>query len=766
MSLSASAKAGILLTLLSIICHKTDGQVSNNREDSALQSKLYAWGGVDSNFISDLRSTVFFPFGKPDSNLLRATSHRIKDAMTLQINMPKNSQRLNIKRPVRVVDGSISYQMQYRSAIDTPLLERDVFQNMVTAQVNLIVGDIAPVGITYLGRRSNSVLLRNLNDVQVSFDRLSFQRILQSGIIRELEALSRKLTDSLDNESLTYLKGKLQGYQNWLGGTAQLQKLIEVNEIMNVPRITYDPNLSEPENQRRERLYKQSASYFKKIYEEVQSSTSFLKAKADSLDSRIRKVKEAISDIDQVIQQAKTGKLPYDMLMKTARKAGTAYGDSVTSAKYRWLLGLRRASLGRSSLNYSELTGKNLAVNGLNLEYGDKFYVAAVIGRVDFRFRDFVINSSVKRLPQPLFLGKVGVGRPEQSHIYITGFKGTKQLINGSPARRSLDAIKIAGTGIEVKWAFHTRHFIEGEIMQTYSQDIRSNPMTGTSEKEKLSDKNRRGYSVHFVSSFPAIQSRWEGSYRYTGSDFQSFNNYQTSVTRESWMLKWDQTFFKRKLRLALSVRKNEFSNPYLVQRYNSQAIFKSATISFHQRRWPTVTFGYLPVSQVLVLDSQLVETRFQSLYGTIIHQYKVGSSKASSSLVFNKFYNNRSDSGYAYYNATSLLLSQSFYFTDFSTITSFSYTANQTYNLSVIDENFIWNLKNSNTLGFGIKVNNYNRQLVRVGGYLQSSLQLFKDGRLVVQYEKGFLPGYRGDLIAASFGSIQFTKYLRFQKG
>jgi len=205
MSLSASAKAGILLTLLSIICHKTDGQVSDNREDSALQSKLYAWGGVDSNFISDLRSTVLFPFGKPDSNLLRATSHRVKDAMTLQINMPKNSQRLNIKRPVRVVDGSISYQMQYRSAIDTPLLERDVFQNMVTAQVNLIVGDIVPVGITYLGRRSNSVLLRNLNDVQVSFDRLSFQRILQSGIIRELEALSRKLTDSLDNESLTYL---------------------------------------------------------------------------------------------------------------------------------------------------------------------------------------------------------------------------------------------------------------------------------------------------------------------------------------------------------------------------------------------------------------------------------------------------------------------------------------------------------------------------------------------------------------------------------
>lgn len=765
MSRIDSTRYVIVLSLLSLLSVQVVSQSSSTREDSVLQSKIYAWGGIDSFYLKEIRHYSVQPFSESDSQATRRMATRLKEAAGVDVKLSKAGLKFNLANPFRVIDGSVNYQFQYRSYIDTPLYERDVFQNTVIAQLNTVIGDIIPVGITYMGRRSNSALLRDLNDIQVSFNRNSFQQLVQARLLSNLESTYRQLLDSLDDKGLAQVKGKIQGYRNWLGGSMQLQKLIEVNEILNVPRITYDPGLPEEENRKREMLYKKAALFFKSSYDEIQGLTANLQAKLDSAEKRLDKFKNRLADLEKLKQRIKLGREDYGSLLKEAQRKGTVGLDSVLPSGFKWLLGVRRVSVGRSPVNYSELTGKNLAINGVNLEYGDRFYVALAAGRVDYRFRDFVVNRTVRRLPQPLLFVKAGLGKPEQSHVYLTAFKGTKQLINGSSARRGLDAIKIAGTGIEAKWAINRYHFIEGEYVQTFSEDIRSNPITSESSRKGWDDKNRRGYSVHFVSQFPRLLTRIEGSYRYTGSDFQSFNNYQTVTTRESWMMKWDQGLFKRKLRLSLSVRQNEFSNPYLVQRYNSSTVFKSATLTFYQRRWPTITVGYLPVSQVVVLDSLLVETRFQALYGSAVFQYLAGNTKAASMIVLHRFYNSNSDSAYAYYNATNLVGSQTFYFSAFTSATSLSYTSNPNYSLSVIDENFVWNLRHNNTLGFGIKVNNYKKEIVKVGGYLSARWRVFKEGVLTVQYERGFLPGYRGDLIAASFGNIQFTKFLRFQK-
>lgn len=765
MSQFDSAKYVIYLLLLNLIVFQVNGQSAGTRQDSLFQSKINDWSGIDSSVLKEIRLLVTKPFSVKDSQPGNIVKERFKESAGVNIDISRNTRVFKLSNSFRIVDGSVNYQFQYRSCIDTPLYERDVFQSTLTAQLNVLISDFIPIGITFLGRRSNSDLLRDLNDVQINFNNNSFQQMVQARLLRNLDNISKQLTDSLADTGLSQLKGKVQGYKNWLGGSMQLQKLIEVNEILNIPRITYDPSLPEEENRNREVIYRKAALFFKTSYDEIQSLTQDLQTKVDSVEKRFDRFREMMIELEKLKQRVKLGKEDYRNLLNEAQRKGAVGLDSVLPANLKWILAVRRVSFGRSPVNYSELTGKNLSINGINLEYGNRFYVALAAGRVDYRFRDFVVNRSIRRLPQPLLFGKIGLGKPEQSHVFFTAFKGTKQLINGSAARRGLDAIKIAGTGIELKWAINRYHFIEAEYVQTFSEDIRSNPISSESSKKSWNDKNRTGYLVHFVSQFPALQSKWEGSYRYTGSDFQSFNNFQTSVTRESWMLKWDQGLFKRKLRLSVSVRKNEFSNPYLVQHYNSSAVFKSATLTFYQKRWPTITVGYLPVSQVVVLDSLLVETRFQALYGSSVFQYQVGNTKSASMIVFHRFYNSHSDSIYAYYNATNLVGSQTFYFSAFTSATSLSYTSNRNYSLTVIDENFIWNLKHNNTLGFGIKVNNYRKEIVKVGGYLSARWRLFKDGVLTVQYEKGFLPGYRGDLIAATFGNIQFTKYLRFQK-
>ncbi|WP_315814260.1 hypothetical protein [Paraflavitalea speifideaquila] len=182
-------------------------------------------------------------------------------------------------------------------------------------------------------------------------------------------------------------------------------------------------------------------------------------------------------------------------------------------------------------------------------------------------------------------------------------------------------------------------------------------------------------------------------------------------------MVKAEQGFFKRKLRLTGSLRKNEFTNPFLPQDYKSNTVFKSLTATFKMRKWPAITVGYQPMSQLTALDSVVIENRFQVLNGSAYHTYHIGTLRTASTLVLNKFYNSGRDTGFVYFNATHVFWAQQFYFNKFTTQVAISYTKNSSYRLVVMDEGIQWNLRQLGSAGFGVKINALNDQLVKTGG-------------------------------------------------
>src|SRR5204862_302099 len=105
----------------------------------------------------------------------------------------------------------------------------------------------------------------------------------------------------------------------------------------------------------------------------------------------------------------------------------------------------------------------------------------------------------------------------------------------------------------------------------------RNNPPQG-STKFNLSDRTNLAYAFKVSTWWPHTNSRLEGFYKYTGANFQSFSSFQTNAAMESWYVKAEQNFFTRKLRIVGSLRKNEFSNPFIVQQYTSNTVFKSLT--------------------------------------------------------------------------------------------------------------------------------------------------------------------------------------------
>jgi hypothetical protein len=422
-------------------------------------------------------------------------------------------------------------------------------------------------------------------------------------------------------------------------------------------------------------------------------------------------------------------------------------------------MGIRHVSLGRSVSSYSELTAKNISVNGLNLEYNSWYYLAISAGTVNYRFRDFVVNGANKK-PQYMYLLRAGIGSLERNYFILSYYGGRKQLFATGNTRPSF--IQVQGLAAEAKWQLNRSSYITAEIAQSVAPDTRNNPPQ-TNTKWRWADKTSQAVALHVSSYIPATGSHIEAFYKHTGANFQSFSSFQTNTALESWHVKAEQNLFNQKLRLSAAIRKNEFSNPFLVQNYKSNTIFKSVAAAFRMRKWPVLSVGYQPLSQLTVLDSQVIENRFQTLNATLYHAYKIKDLRTATTIMYNKFYNTGADTGFIYYNATSLYLAQHFLFNGFSAAVAINRTVNGDYTLHVLDGNIQPVIPRFGTVGLGIKVNNLNAGHSKAGGYIHATIP-FKQDVLSISYEHGYLPGWGKQLVRNEMANVQFVKTFNYR--
>lgn len=673
------------------------------------------------------------------------------DTGSFDINNPFKK-LLHTKPRLAITGGYVSYQFNYRSAIDTPYIEKDIAQHNITGNLNLTVAGHLPVRVTWWSRQSNSRVFRDITDVQASFDGNAFQQQLQASLRQRLLSMAPSLHDSLTGKLYALKQFRLDELRTGLSAFNP-QHLIEANETIRVPRITWSPGLPDSVNSRREDSLKKAAGFLIELYAKTKGEYDKVERQVDSL----KKVYQQNLAKVQKFKQLVTGQWNELMASRNWKEKLQEFGMSQVEvpAKYRWLLGLRQFSVGRSVTNYSDLTVKNTSVNGLNFEYNSWYYLAVSAGVVDYRYRDFVVNGANKK-PQYLYLVRAGLGRLEKNHFILSAFRGEKQLFPSNGNR--LSSITVTGFSAAAKMLVNRTSYITAEVAKSLAPDFRNNPSQGNT-KFTLSDHTNQAYAFRAYSFIPATGTRLEGFYKHTGANFQSFSSFQTNAALESWTLKAEQGFFKRKLRIAASLRKNEFTNPFLPQDYKSNTVFKSLTATFKMRKWPVITIGYQPMSQLTALDSLVIENRFQVLNASAYHIYKINNLRTASTVVLNKFYNNTSDSGFVYYNATNVFWAQQFFFKAFTTQVAVSYTSNSGYQLVVMDGGIQLNLTKLGSLGFGTKINVMNDNFVKAGGYLNANIRVYRQDFITLSYDRGYLPGFNKGLIRNEMGTVQFVK-------
>ncbi|MCU7549883.1 hypothetical protein OCK74_12195 [Chitinophagaceae bacterium LB-8] len=645
--------------------------------------------------------------------------------------------------------GSINYSWNYRSGVDTPFIERDISQHMLNIEVNVTVAQKIPFRLTYFQRESNSSLFRDYRDFRIEYNESEFQRLRADNVRRYYKQLLEQLKNPYIKPALNVTEYRLSKYTHWLNDSSVIRELVESKELMinastfcaindktdsalnKAKAFVINYNRVEEENDHYKKLYDSLFQVYINNQKEVRNLQLLLNGDLNDL--------RAQEEIDRIAQKHGISKSFIKQIANASR-------------------GVQSLAIGRTLPNFSNLTLRNTNVRGVHYEYNyHQLYAAVVAGAIDLRVRDFVYNKA-KRVPQSLISARLGYGEIKGTHIILTMLKGKKQL----PSPNNSRAVGIYGFSAELQKIVGRNHLFRFEVAQSAVPEMTAS----TAQKERgafdLKDKKDRAYSIQLQSNFPKTRSKVYANYEQRGINYQAFTYYHSNAASISWNIGLDQYLYRKNVHLQASIRKNDFCNPYIQQKYSANTVFKSVVLSFQKRRWPGISVGYLPSSQYAVVDSLVVENRYQIFNMTVKHQYQLGAAKGSSILMFNRFYNDVQDSGFVYFNSTNYYFNQSFLFASHTANLSIARTANGINTLNVVDAGVATKVRKQDALGFGVKVNNLNRNFTKIGFYANTQIDIPKVGALNLLLEKGYLPAWNQTLRKNEFYSIGFTRYFK----
>ncbi len=687
--------------------------------------------------------------------------------------------------PFLTVHGNILYNVNYYSNIDTPYNEKNIYQHTVQTYLDILVKGKYPMRIYLTNRFSNSALFRNFSDFNFSYSNTQFNQLVKDQVRRQFLASmpSYKNIDSLQ-KTLDADRLKLKGLEGWINNPALLQKMVEAKEREYFHAKAPEQNASSDTLSRKwpvsssgshssawriptqvdSALLKQDTTHLEKLLAQKKEQADSLRKRIDSVESKLQSARQdAHTDVNRVCAEIQQADNP-DQLKKKMQEHHIP--DSSLPKGYRTLMAIKSFSVGRSVVNYSELSVKNISINGVQAEYNPSNYYAAASGKVDYRFRDFIVQTPGQPR-QYLNVLRYGKGLKDGNSIILTYFTGRRQLYNAatsdSPHTQSPSSA-LMGLTIEGNYKVTEHILLTGEVAKSsvpfYTADSsKGNGLVG--QMFRMNDRSNEAWSVKATAFFPATQTRIKGSYKRLGINYQSFSIFTDGSSQTAWSGSIDQLFLHRWLDIMLSANTNDFSNPLISQQYKSTTVFKSIQATLRKPKWPVVSLGYFPSSQLTKLgNGQYIENLFYTLTGNLTHSYNWRHILMNSTMMYTRFYNRSADSGFVYFNTTNLLFSQSLFLSRCTLQANASAASNQDYRLYTMEGKGQYTINKYLSAGAGIK---YNKQTVfnieQLGYSAEVMLRLPKLGQVQFSADKGFIPGMNKQLVPNNTGRLSYFK-------
>jgi hypothetical protein len=728
-----------------------------------------------------------YSFVYPISPAVEISSNE-KNTQVSTLPIKKRSQLLQVK-------GNISYDVNYRSRIDTPYAEKNIYQHTLQTRLDFVYKEQYPFKIYLTTRFSNSSLFRKYTDLNFQYRKADFVRLLKQRIIEVAESyiLSRK--NGLDSLSrlIDLEKAKIASLSHSLQKPDIRQRLVEERERQlfenGTEKSTGEVSGDNPDMQKR--IIPRGESKFPSIFQNNSKVTTaanntgsdiqkFYSYK-DSLDDKKKMLESLITELDKTeklynnlksVQQLNQNKWKNDInnandansLTQNLRELHIP--DTVLPKGYKTLYSIQSFNIGRSMVNYSELSVKDISITGIQAEYNPHYYYAFAAGKVDYRFRDYIIpGNSLSN--QYLALVRFGKGTKNGNHIIFTYYTGKRQFFNSSIALRSNDLIPVynlAGITIEGFYKLSRNVSLITEVakstMPYYSLDSLQKK-NWINSVTRFKDRSNEAYSVRLNSYFPKTQTRFSGDIRYTGANFQSFSTFTTGASQTRWSARLEQPFFKKKLTVFSSLQQNDYSNPFVTTTYKSSSVLASLQATLRIKKWPFLSLGYYPSYQLTKINNNnYSENRYYTLVANSGYYYHIHSAQLSSYIVFSKFYNGASDSGFVYFNSKNLLISQTAVIKRVSFELNGSLSVNTGYTIYTIENNDQFTISRLLSVGGGLKMIKQTLLNDLLWGYSGNiRLNISKLGDIQLMSDKGFIPGVDRKLVTNNMGRLTYFK-------
>jgi hypothetical protein len=475
------------------------------------------------------------------------------------------------------------------------------------------------------------------------------------------------------------------------------------------------------------------------------------------LGVKIDSLKNVISRDISFIRQKLYKTSSYKELKKIAAENGIE--DKSTKGLDHVLANIKSVGIGRSLINYSELTVWNVSLTGFNVEYNPGIYTAFAVGKIDYGFRDF-FGTKANQSAQKLMIGRFGLGDRDQRAIILSAFTGRKYNYASALSDTVKQDVTVAGYSIEAILKKDENTNITAEVAKTTKPLGRSNKKDFKSLVD-LKDPSNLGISIKAQMAFRQMDARVSGQYKRTGESFQSFSLFTYNTNQTAWFIKWDQSFLKNKVSIAAALKQNDFTNPFTEKTFKTTTVFKSFQVNVRFPKWPVLSAGYYPGTQLYIIDrDRIKENAYYILNGSLVYNYSLGDKQMLSSIVYNSYSNKATDSGFISYTGKNYIASHALLFPKMRLQGSYMFTDQEALKYSTLEAAADYAPLKGFKIGGATKYNKVKDGSTYWGSRALLSFEVGKLGTLQFQYEKSFLPTINQTLFPVETGNATWIKY------
>lgn len=747
----------LFLTTIIVFCSKLCcGQGNENAVQKDYGSEIVLDSGI-----------IFFYYRTPVCK--RQISKAIYHPFEISLPLIEKKEVKKEGHQFLILHGNVSYEFSYRSKIDTPFGMTGLQQHIERVYINGLYKEKYPFKIGFTARQSNSPWFRNFADMNFQFDPQRFRKNLMEQLLASyISNFSQKnFLDSLEN--VLKEKGKLLNtMRDWLKSSSTLQKLIQKKE----QRFRKENDPQNPGNNLGNNLYNRfgfiNKSIVKKsdtLMEDFEKSYETYKNKADQLSDSVKSLSRKIDSVKLSVNKSIAGmkqKIYHAATQKELSKIASENNLDLNSKNKtdRRLSAIQNFSIGRSILNYTELTAKNITVSGVNVEYASSVYMAFAAGKINYTFRDF-FNKSGTRNNQYVALGRIGIGDINSRSLILTIFQGRKNQSYSLFSDSINNQINLLGYSLQAILRKDKNTDIQIEVAKS------TKPITGSyiankniNSLWKFSDKTNVGLNIKGKTLLSQTGTRLSGFFRKTGEDFQSFSLFSYNTNQTAWMARVDQDFLKRRIKVTGMLRQNDFTNPFTEKTFKTSTTFKTIIVNVQLPKWPFISLGYYPGSQLYMLNKEKVmENAYYILNGYLVYNYRFHGINMNSTVVVNRYFNKATDSGFVLYKGVNYYGSHSLLFKKLQLAGSYAFSKQAELTYSTVGWSGSYALLNFLKASTALKYNKVFNGPSYWGERLQINAEMWKLGGLQVAYEKSYLPSLNQTLYPIEIGQIGWYK-------